>query len=527
MSTPAVTEREFHRPNVPPSSRLIPGLAFPHPGAPRKRPLSVTWDRRYWIEEETESRPLAQEPNLAAAMRRAILPTLAEGGDRYELLTHIAADFLVATLTLSIVTSFLANPGSGSALLPVIRLSSALIYAVLLTLLAHSEGLYRPDTTSEMERVILGKVVAWTTLLMTATLCATGILPVDVLATTAPLGYFGLLAWRTWRYHQRKRRSGGLQRNVLIVGAGKIGRTLAKQLACEGSRPRMVCGFLDDDEPIAGEVLGRSEDIARIARAEFVDEIILADIRSEVAQRVIREARRNRLDVKVVPEHFCSEFLGLERYGDTPVLTIHEEPVPAVTLLAKRVMDIALSVPALMLSAPFLTAIALLVKLDSPGPVFYRAPRVGKKGREFLCCKFRTMRTDADRLKEELRATNEREGAFFKMAGDPRITRVGRILRRYSLDELPQLLNVFRGEMSMVGPRPHPLDDCARYRLQDLRRLDVMPGITGLWQVTARSDPSFERSMALDLEYIEGWNLWVDLKILCRTAWIVVQGNGA
>jgi exopolysaccharide biosynthesis polyprenyl glycosylphosphotransferase len=311
----------------------------------------------------------------------------------------------------------------------------------------------------------------------------------------------------------------------LIIGAGKIGRTLATQLACDHSR--IVRGFLDDEEAITGEVLGRSQDLARIARAEFVDEIILADIRADVARRVIREARRNRLDVKVVPELFGSESLGLELYGDTPVLTIHEEPVPAVTLLAKRAIDIALSLPALALSAPFLTAIALLVKLDSPGPVLYQAPRIGKKGRRFLCYKFRTMRTDADRLKEQLRVSNEREGAFFKMADDPRITRVGRFLRRYSLDELPQLLNVLKGEMSMVGPRPHPLDDCARYRLQDLRRLDVMPGITGLWQVTARSDPSFERNMALDLEYIERWNLWADVKILCRTAWIVVQGNGA
>jgi lipopolysaccharide/colanic/teichoic acid biosynthesis glycosyltransferase len=152
---------------------------------------------------------------------------------------------------------------------------------------------------------------------------------------------------------------------------------------------------------------------------------------------------------------------------------------------------------------------------------------VGKKGRHFYCYKFRTMSVDAERQKEQLRAQNEREGAFFKIADDPRITRVGRFLRRYSLDELPQLLNVLNGEMSMVGPRPHPVDDCARYRLQDLRRLDVMPGITGLWQVTARRDPSFENNMALDLEYIERWNLWMDLKILMRTVGVVFAGSGA
>jgi lipopolysaccharide/colanic/teichoic acid biosynthesis glycosyltransferase len=181
----------------------------------------------------------------------------------------------------------------------------------------------------------------------------------------------------------------------------------------------------------------------------------------------------------------------------------------------------------LLLLTPLLAIIALLIKLDSAGPVLYRAPRVGRKGRRFLCCKFRTMVGDADKLKAQLRASNEREGPVFKIADDPRITRVGRFLRRYSLDEIPQLWNVLRGEMSLVGPRPHPLDDFERYDLEDLRRLDVTPGITGLWQVTARRDPSFERNMALDLEYIEGWSLWMDLRILYRTVSAVLQGSGA
>ena len=171
--------------------------------------------------------------------------------------------------------------------------------------------------------------------------------------------------------------------------------------------------------------------------------------------------------------------------------------------------------------------IALVIKLDSSGSVFYRAPRVGRKGRDFICHKFRTMVMDADKWKEHLRGCNEREGPFFKIKNDPRITRVGRFLRRYSLDELPQLWNVLRGEMSLVGPRPHPLDDFERYRLEHLRRLDVTPGITGLWQVTARRDPSFQRNMALDLQYIEHWNLWMDLRILCKTISVVLQGSGA
>jgi len=165
--------------------------------------------------------------------------------------------------------------------------------------------------------------------------------------------------------------------------------------------------------------------------------------------------------------------------------------------------------------------------LHSPGAVLYRSLRVGKKGYSFVCYKLRTMIAEADQLREELRARNERHGPFFKIENDPRVTRLGRWLRRYSLDELPQFWNVLKGEMSLVGPRPHPMPDFAGYQTEHLRRLNVTPGITGLWQITARKDPSFERNMALDLEYIEHWSLWLDLKILLKTAPILLGGTGS
>ena len=157
----------------------------------------------------------------------------------------------------------------------------------------------------------------------------------------------------------------------------------------------------------------------------------------------------------------------------------------------------------------------------------YRAPRVGRKGRRFICHKFRTMVTNADELKEKLRHLNEREGPFFKIEQDPRITRVGRFLRKYSLDELPQLWDVLRGDMSLVGPRPHPLDDYQQYTLEHLRRLDVTPGITGLWQIMARRDPSFERALALDNQYIETWSFLSDMRILLRTIPSLIKGAGS
>jgi exopolysaccharide biosynthesis polyprenyl glycosylphosphotransferase len=289
-------------------------------------------------------------------------------------------------------------------------------------------------------------------------------------------------------------------------------------------------GFLDENEPIGGDVHGRLDDLANIARTDFVDEIILtAPYQPDLARRVIREARRNQLDVKVVPDLFGFEPddpLVFEKFGNIPVLTLRAERMPKFGLFLKRLVDTVSAAATLAFAAPLLSIIALVIKLESPGPVLYQAERAGLKGRRFRCYKFRTMDADADKLKELLRASNERQGPFFKMVDDPRITRVGRFLRRYSLDELPQLWNVVRGEMSLVGPRPHPLDDFERYDLGDLQRLDVPPGLTGLWQVTARRDPSFERGLALDLEYIRTWTLWRDFQILYKTISVVLHGSG-
>ena len=198
----------------------------------------------------------------------------------------------------------------------------------------------------------------------------------------------------------------------------------------------------------------------------------------------------------------------------------------ALERLLKRHMDLLLSALALVAAAPLLALIAILVKLDSPGPVFYRAPRSGKNGAQFTCWKIRTMVVGAEAMKAALRARNERQGPIFKLTHDPRITRVGRLLRIFSLDEIPQFWNVLKGEMSLVGPRPHPVDECRNYEPWHRRRLEVTPGVTGLWQVTARSDPSFTRNVQLDLDYIDRWTLALDLKILGRTAVVVLAGTG-
>jgi len=194
--------------------------------------------------------------------------------------------------------------------------------------------------------------------------------------------------------------------------------------------------------------------------------------------------------------------------------------------LLKRALDVAVAAPALIFFAPAMALIAIFIKLGSPGPVLYTAMRAGHKGKPFRCYKFRTMVRDADDRKEELRKQNQRSGPFFKIACDPRVTRIGRLLRRYSLDEVPQLLNVLKGEMSLVGPRPHTLDDVSTYAIEHMSRLDAIPGMTGLWQVTARRDPSFQIGMSLDMKYIHNWSLGMDMRILLKTAGEVLRGSG-
>jgi exopolysaccharide biosynthesis polyprenyl glycosylphosphotransferase len=197
-----------------------------------------------------------------------------------------------------------------------------------------------------------------------------------------------------------------------------------------------------------------------------------------------------------------------------------------ISVALKRVGDVVFSLLALIATSPMMLAIAIAIRLEGGGPIIYVSERIGKRGRVFPCFKFRTMVTNADHLRKNLDGLNERDGVLFKSKNDPRVTRLGRFLRKYSLDELPQFLNVLRGEMSLVGPRPPIASEVEKYQLEHLRRLEVLPGLTGLWQVQARQDASFEKYIALDTAYVENWSFWLDVKILFRTAEVVMRGTG-
>jgi exopolysaccharide biosynthesis polyprenyl glycosylphosphotransferase len=325
-------------------------------------------------------------------------------------------------------------------------------------------------------------------------------------------------------------------RNVLIVGTGPEAQALRHHLDSIRHLGYTFKGFIashgQSGTPLtdSDDVIGTLETLFHHTRKQFVDEIIFTSpCERGVVRDVLEKARNHGVDLRLVPDLYGGMAWNspIEYIGQFPTIPLHAGSVPEVALVLKRFLDITFSGLTLLFLSPFLLMLAVAIKLDSKGPVFYVSERIGKKGRVFRCFKFRTMVVDAEQRRAAMMHLNERDGVLFKIANDPRITRVGRILRKYSLDELPQFINVLRGEMSVVGPRPPIASEVKEYKLSHLRRLDVTPGITGLWQVQGRQDPSFDSYVSLDLNYVENWTMWLDLKIIVRTVGVVISGTGA
>lgn len=335
----------------------------------------------------------------------------------------------------------------------------------------------------------------------------------------------------------RRFESGMNTRNVIIVGTGAEAHALRHHLQSIRQLGFVFKGFVyvpgTDDiaaDQVTGEVLGALDNLFDYTRRHFVDEIFFTSACERgVLKNVLEQSRANGVDLRVVPDLYdgFAWSNNIEYIGQFPTIPLHRGDVPEVELIFKRAVDVAVALLVLVLLSPVLLAIAIAVKFDSPGPVFYCSERIGKKARIFRCIKFRTMVRDADKRRSEIMHMNEREGILFKMTNDPRITRVGAFLRKYSLDELPQFFNVLTGTMSVVGPRPPIASEVRQYQLSHLRRLDVTPGITGLWQVQARQDPSFDSYISLDVAYIENWSVWLDIKIILRTIGVVFAGTGS
>ena len=413
-------------------------------------------------------------------------------------------------------------------------------FAVCLVFFTRSYGLYGPiqnrsglhEQRMTMQATLTSGLLLCGTLYLSSGEDISRVVIALVVALSAALLCVRRALWRRMAYSRF--RAGIETRNVLIVGAGRVGYALRNHLESLQHLGFRFKGFvaLTEREAESGdaEVIGDVRNCLSLARSLFVDEIFFSvPAEKKLVIKMVEEARAAGIDVRVVPDMYdgLAWNAQVEYIGQFPTIPLHRKDFPIGAFLLKRALDTTLSAVALVVLAPVMAAIAIAVKMDSDGPTFYKAQRIGRKGRTFTCYKFRTMVQDADRLKAELEHMNERDGILFKIAKDPRITRLGSFLRKYSLDELPQFYNVLRGDMSLVGPRPPMAAEVEQYDLAHLRRLDVLPGITGLWQVEARQDPSFDSYISLDTAYVENWTLLMDLRILARTVSVVVSGTGS
>lgn len=327
--------------------------------------------------------------------------------------------------------------------------------------------------------------------------------------------------------HALLHRSPRFNKNVLIIGAGKVGMQIRnhvlKNTSCD------FVGFLDDFKK-GDQVIGTIQNIEKLIARHKVQEIYIT-IPSEknIINELITSIRKYDVQIKIIPELFelVTSSISFDQAYDYPCIEIVKTPLRGLNLFLKRASDIVLSLLGIIIISPILLIVALFIKLDSKGPVFIHQKRIGKNGAPFHMHKFRSMVNNAEELKEQLEKYNEADGPAFKMKNDPRITWVGRFIRKFSIDELPQLFNVLKGEMSLIGPRPPLPNEVEQYSDFQWRRLDIRPGITGLWQVSGRSDITFDEWVKLDLYYIEKWSISLELKILLKTIPVVLKGEGA
>jgi exopolysaccharide biosynthesis polyprenyl glycosylphosphotransferase len=417
-----------------------------------------------------------------------------------------------------------------------------LSFSVLIVLFARQCGLYEAPWNKTLRRDLglLSRSVISAALItgICNYLWRVKVAPAASVALAIVGCWISLAAWRTFL---RGQMISGLasNKNILIVGCGPNGVLLRRHLeqnpdigyVFKGYIDRRKAGRLPDPARNIEEadIVGPAEHLSAIVQKYFIDEVFIS-VPSDrhLVKEIALHARIAGLNVRVVPDLYegLANNQRIEYVGTFPTMTLNQLPIPTLQFIVKRFVDIVVSASLLTVLMPVLLLIAVIIKLDSKGPILYSALRVGKKGETFLCLKFRTMVAEAHAQRDKLAHLNERDGILFKISADPRITRVGRFLRKFSLDELPQLWNVLKTDMSLVGPRPSAPGEYTQYALEHLRRLDVTPGVTGLWQVTARRDPSFENYIALDKQYVNNWSLGLDCKILLKTISVVFSGTG-
>ena len=350
--------------------------------------------------------------------------------------------------------------------------------------------------------------------------------------------FFGVVYITTLRYLHtlvtgRLLEKAGYRRRALLVGSGKHIEAVAHALAGRSHTPVDVVGYISlKPRPQNGlRSLGQLSELPEVLARERVQEVIIADpdFPQERAVELVDQCHQRGVNVHIAPSTMEILFKRAEFVpGESvPLFTLRPPVFEGIDYAIKRSFDLALSIVLLAVLSPVLLAIAIAVKLSSRGPVIYGSARPGMAGRPFRCFKFRTMREHSDQIQTDLESLNEASGALFKIREDPRLTPVGLFLRRFSLDEVPQLVNVIRGEMSLVGPRPLPMRDFDRLEEWHKKRYLVLPGITGLWQVSGRSELDFDDLVRLDFLYLERWSVFLDLTIMLKTIPAVLSRRGA
>ena len=418
-----------------------------------------------------------------------------------------------------------------------------LALAVILMLLLWAEGLYGRRRGRSRAATVYAIGSATVVAIALLTILIFGIRPTAqsrlmlIYAAIMIVGILSLVRAADGVVRYRRRRRGEGVTRVLVAGAGDRGRAVMSSIVAQSVGSHQLVGFLDDDPERASQPIGRIQplgattDLAEVLAREPVDLVIVALpwASRERIVRLVDTCESNGTSVRLVPDLFQLSLnrVDLDSFHGIPLIAVREPVIRGWHFQVKRAMDFGVAALGLVVTAPLAAAIAAAIRLDSPGPILFRQERVGRDGRTFMCYKFRSMSADAEVVRSALAEKNEASGPLFKIRDDPRLTQVGRALRRTSLDELPQLWNVVRGEMSLVGPRPPMPCEVQEYDDWHLRRLEVSPGLTGLWQVSGRSELTFEEMVMLDLFYAENWSLGLDLQILVRTVPTVLRGTGA
>ncbi len=489
------------------------------------------------MESSTVSQSSAEAPLEAAATdqrdardrarrRGAVLARMLATGD-------ILAALIAGGVALLLLGLLSADPSS---------LTYILVAGLIWPLVAFSIGLYRSDqltawasAISEVPRGFVAVMLITWPLFAIASLLGLGREVALTFITVAATAGFAGISRAVVRAGLH--RAPELRQRTLILGSGVVAGQIVKKLQDNGQFGLVPVGMVDDEVHDVGTPdlpwLGRFEDLDTIIETQQIDRVFIAFSRASHEQLLesIRACRDAGVAIDVVPRLF--EFLdgvqALDQVGGLPVLSIGAASLTSASMAAKRALDFFGSLFAIALLSLPMIAIAIAIKLESRGPVFFRQPRAGRRRTSFQLIKFRSMYIDAERRKREVETLNEAEdGVMFKIREDPRVTRVGRFIRRYSLDELPQLFNVLKGEMSLVGPRPliFPETDALEEHWH-LRRLELRPGLTGPWQIYGRSQSPFQEMVRFDYQYVAGWSLARDIEILFATVPAVISGRGA